>query len=45
MADLRVTPNKPVYEEHPELTHYTTADGPMGIVISKALWALKIGYG
>ncbi len=37
--DLSLPPDKPVHEEHPELMHYTTADGLMGIVTSKTLWA------
>lgn len=39
MTDLSVTPDKTVYEEYSELMHYTTADGLMGIVTSKTLWA------
>jgi hypothetical protein len=44
MADLSVTPRKALREEHPELMHYTTADGLWGIVTSKTLWASHSGF-
>lgn len=43
MTDLSVMP-KAVYEEHPELMHYTTAEGLKGIVTSKILWATHAGF-
>jgi hypothetical protein len=42
--DLSVVPDKAVYLEHPELMHYTTADGLKGIVTSKTLWASHTGF-
>jgi hypothetical protein len=44
MADLSVIPDKAVYVKHPELMHYTTADGLKGIVTSKTLWASHTGF-
>lgn len=38
MRELSLPSDKPVHEEHPELMHYTTADGLTGIVTSKILW-------
>ncbi len=44
MTDLSVPSDKPVHAEHPELMHYTTADGLKGIVTSKTLWATHAGF-
>lgn len=44
MTDLSTPLNNPLHEEHPELTHYTTADGLKGIVESKTLWATHAGF-
>lgn len=37
-------PYKPVFDEHPELFHYTTGHGLAGILGSKTLWATDIQH-
>lgn len=44
MADLGMENQKALYEEHPELMHYTGVAGLYGIVAGKTLWASHTAF-